>query len=198
MELTPRMRALLDAGVRVVAREGLRGLTHRAVDREAGLPEGSCSAYLRTRLALLTALAQYVASRFNDDTLELTERLAAHVDENGPDGEYAVQETVSMFVDWLEHPEMLQTRLELALEGQRQPELAAVTMSWGNQLVEIVESLLRIKGHPDAEERAATLVASMEGVLLRAVREDDGHRRAYLERSLQMLMGALALGVPTS
>ena len=49
-----RERVLLAAAVRVLATGGLRGLTHRAVDSEAGLPQGSCSAYMRTRLALLT------------------------------------------------------------------------------------------------------------------------------------------------
>ena len=58
-----RMELLLDAAVRVVAENGLRGLTHRAVDREAGLPEGSCSAYLRTREALVLAVTEYVAER---------------------------------------------------------------------------------------------------------------------------------------
>ena len=47
--LSPRRRQLLEAALHVIADEGLRGLTHRAVDRRAGLPEGSCSAYLRTR-----------------------------------------------------------------------------------------------------------------------------------------------------
>jgi DNA-binding transcriptional regulator YbjK len=189
--VTPRMRCLLDAGVQVVAAEGLRGLTHRAVDRQAGLPEGSCSAYLRTRLALLTALAEYVASRFATDTRALTERITAHATVGEPDSDYAVAQTVAMFVDWVEHPELLRTRLELALEGGRQPALSEVTVAWGRELVEIVEDLLRFKGLPDAEERATTLVAAMEGVLLRALREDPEDRQEFLQRSLQMLMGAL-------
>ena len=42
-QLSPRRRLLVNAAIEVVAANGLRGLTHRAVDREAGLPEGSCS-----------------------------------------------------------------------------------------------------------------------------------------------------------
>lgn len=50
----PDRRALLaEAAVRVVARDGLRGLTHRAVDAEAGLPVGSASNVFRSREALL-------------------------------------------------------------------------------------------------------------------------------------------------
>jgi DNA-binding transcriptional regulator YbjK len=43
-------RALIaDAAISTLARDGMRGLTHRAVDRTAGLPEGSASYYFRTR-----------------------------------------------------------------------------------------------------------------------------------------------------
>ena len=39
-------RALIaDAAISTLARDGMRGLTHRAVDRAAGLPEGSASYY---------------------------------------------------------------------------------------------------------------------------------------------------------
>ena len=76
-ELTPRRRELLEAAVHVVADEGLRGLTHRAVDRRAGLPEGTCSAYLRTRQALQVAVTQYVAAALTADV----DRLAAELSE---------------------------------------------------------------------------------------------------------------------
>src|SRR5689334_6718511 len=64
---SPRMELLLSAALRVAAERGLRGLTHRAVDRAAGLPEGSCSAYLRTRKALVLALTEYVAGSLTED-----------------------------------------------------------------------------------------------------------------------------------
>jgi DNA-binding transcriptional regulator YbjK len=190
MATTPRMQRLLDAGVEVVATQGLGGLTHRAVDRHAGLPEGSCSAYLRTRLALLTALTDYVASRFADDVRALT---GCIVERQG-EVDYAVEETVKMFLSWLEHPELLQTRLELSLEAERQPELAHVTAAWGRQLTEIVEQLMERKGHLDSAERAATLVAAMDGVLMRALRVGPDDRQQFLERSLDLLISSLVVG----
>ncbi|SDL36900.1 hypothetical protein SAMN05421869_12541 [Nonomuraea jiangxiensis] len=39
--------------IRLLAAEGMRGLTHRAVDRAADLPDGSTPYYVRTRQALL-------------------------------------------------------------------------------------------------------------------------------------------------
>src|SRR3546814_15847020 len=62
----------------VVAENGLRGLTHRAVDRKAGLPEGSCSGSLRTRSALQGALASFVAARREDDVRRLVAEIAHH------------------------------------------------------------------------------------------------------------------------
>lgn len=51
-----RRTLLADAALDVLADEGMRGLTHRAVDRRAAMPPGTTSAYFRTRAALLTGL----------------------------------------------------------------------------------------------------------------------------------------------
>lgn len=58
-----RPQLLADAAIRVIAHDGLRGLTHRAVDREADLPQGSTSYYAATRLALLRIVAERLAER---------------------------------------------------------------------------------------------------------------------------------------
>jgi AcrR family transcriptional regulator len=50
-----RRRDLCDAAIAVLAADGARGLTHRGVDRHAGLAEGTTSFYYQTRAALLRA-----------------------------------------------------------------------------------------------------------------------------------------------
>src|SRR3954451_17005794 len=92
IRFTGRQEQLLTAATHVVARGGLRGLTHRAVDAEAGLPEGSCSAVMRTRLALLTRLTEYVTARFALDIQDLTQRIEDHVGDEG----YPLDQTVAM------------------------------------------------------------------------------------------------------
>ena len=47
--------------MRVFTERGVHGLTHRAVDQAAGLPQGSTSNLFRTRQALVTAVADDVA-----------------------------------------------------------------------------------------------------------------------------------------
>ncbi|MGW4235192.1 TetR/AcrR family transcriptional regulator, partial [Streptomyces sp. NPDC004980] len=49
-----RRQALLDAAIEVLAGEGARGLTFRAVDKQAGVPVGTASNYFTSRDELLT------------------------------------------------------------------------------------------------------------------------------------------------
>lgn len=56
-----RRDEILTAAVRVLAEEGMRGLTHRAVDAHAGLPQGSTSNVFRTRRSLVEGLTAHLA-----------------------------------------------------------------------------------------------------------------------------------------
>lgn len=53
---------IADSAIEVVARDGVRALTHRAVDSEAGLPSGSTSYYCRTRSQLLALTVDRLTS----------------------------------------------------------------------------------------------------------------------------------------
>jgi DNA-binding transcriptional regulator YbjK len=184
---TPRQQQLLAAAVHVVARGGLRGLTHRAVDAEAGLPEGSCSAYMRTRVALLTRLTEYVTAQFAHDISDLTQRIEEHARVDG----YVVQETVAMLRSWLQAPDLLLVRMELTIEGSRQVEVAEILQVQWLQLVQIVEHAMEATGKEHQPARASTLLAAIDGVLLRAVRENPKDRASFLRDSLELLMTSL-------
>jgi DNA-binding transcriptional regulator YbjK len=56
-----RRRILCDAAIQILADEGAKGLTHRKVEQQAGLPDGTTSSYFPTRSALLRATAERVA-----------------------------------------------------------------------------------------------------------------------------------------
>jgi DNA-binding transcriptional regulator YbjK len=70
--VTDRRSLLLDAAIRVLGTRGLRQLTHRTVDAEAELPQGSASNYFRTREALISG----VLDRLVERETELWGRLA--------------------------------------------------------------------------------------------------------------------------
>ena len=186
--LSPRRQLLVDAAIQVVAAQGLRGLTHRAVDREAGLPEGSCSAYLRTRHAMISALGLHVASRLTADVRGLSVELAGCAG----DHERAVERTSALFLRWLDARELLVAKLELTMEATRDPGLAEVFATWRRELVDVVDGILGTAGHPHSTSSSATLVAALDGVLMGALLQADDVRRRYVEDSVELLLGAVA------
>ncbi|MGW2302532.1 TetR/AcrR family transcriptional regulator [Streptomyces sp. NPDC001809] len=58
-----RRTALLDAAIQVLADEGARGLTFRAVDARAGVPTGTSSNYFRDRDQVLSQAADRIFER---------------------------------------------------------------------------------------------------------------------------------------
>lgn len=185
--LSPRRRVLLDAALAVTAAHGLRGLTHRAVDREAGLPEGTCSAYFRTRQALQTALATRVAGRLTTDVQELSRSMR----DTPGDTTRAIQLTTGLFLRWLERADLLPGLLELTLEATRDDDLAVTLAGWRADLVQVVAQSLAQNGHDHPRERAEALVAASYGVLLAALLRPAEGRRADLEQHLTLVFGGV-------
>ncbi len=64
MRTNPERRAaLLDAAIEVLAREGARGLTFRAVDKEAAVPAGPAGDYLANPDARMSQTRRRVYQR---------------------------------------------------------------------------------------------------------------------------------------
>ena len=116
--LTGRRRELLEAALHVTADEGLRGLTHRAVDRRAGLPEG-------------TTLGVPAHQAGPPDGARRARRRARWpptstgwpLELAGCEGDEdrAVAGTLALFERWLEERELVLAKLELSLEAPRDP-----------------------------------------------------------------------------
>lgn len=185
-ELSPRRREILAAAMTVLAQQGNRGLTHRAVDRQAGLSEGSSSAYFRTRDALLGALGDFVADRLAADVEALGARLASWPG----DHERAVAEVSGLFSRWLDQPDLLAARLELTVAATRDPSLAGRFAQWRENLVGMVREVLSRAGKGDGAS-AETLVAALDGVLLASLVLPARRRRRFVSESVEQLLTGL-------
>src|ERR1700712_1160463 len=62
-----RREGIADAGVGLIARGGIRALTHRAVDSAASLPPGSTSYYARTHRQLIALVVERLAEYTQED-----------------------------------------------------------------------------------------------------------------------------------
>lgn len=112
---------MADAGLRVLAASGARGLTHRAVDAEAGVPTGTASNYFPSRDGLLGALAERIMARFAPDPGRLEElgRREPSVELFADYVRYIVERTTGS-------PELTLALMELRLEASRRPGLARI------------------------------------------------------------------------
>jgi DNA-binding transcriptional regulator YbjK len=182
-----RRAELLEAAVDVVADSGLRGLTHRAVDARAGLPQGTCSAYLRTRLALLVGLTEHVGGLLAGDVDAMAAAAAPHAE----DPEAVADAVTDLLLLWLRRPEIVRTQAELALEAARRPELMAVFDPWRQGLVRVVEELVRCTGQENPALHAAVGVAAIEGVLATAIRMPTADRPAFVRAAVPLVVRGL-------
>ncbi|MGA9276316.1 TetR/AcrR family transcriptional regulator [Ilumatobacter sp.] len=175
---TDRRTRIADAIIETLARVGSRGLTHRAVDDAAGLPQGSTSYYLRTRDSLMDAA---VARLAESDTAAL---------QRG-DGE-TLAEMLARVLDDLRLADRDRTlaRYELALEAVRRPELRDALESGSEQIRQAITNHLAEVVAPEPEALAGDVMALFDGLLFRELTAVSGHRsdRAAIQRAIERMI----------
>jgi DNA-binding transcriptional regulator YbjK len=163
-----RRAVIADAAISTIARNGMRGLTHRAVDRAAGLPEGSASYYFRTRQALLQATVERLAELTSADLQASATALdgAPAPAPPGHDLDALAAFAAGLVAIWLTvGRERLLARYELALEATRRPELRQTLVDSGAAIRTAVANRFAAAGVRDPHERAADFAAFIDGLL---------------------------------
>lgn len=104
-------QALLEAAIRIVATQGLRGLTYRAVAEEAGVTHGSVRYHFGDRATLIEEALAFAVER----SIE-----GAELSSDQPGFEGFARGLVSLVAG---NPDVQAFQYELALEARRRPEL---------------------------------------------------------------------------
>ncbi len=179
-----RRTELTDAAITTLARGGMRNLTHRAVDRTAGLPEGSASYYFRTRQALLQAAVERLADL---DAAEIP-ALPQH------DLDAFARAAAGLVKDWLTSGRERQlARFELALEATRRPELREALVASGARIRAMVAGQFAAAGVTEPARRASDLAAFLDGLLFDQIAGAGARERSSAE--LYVLIRALLTAV---
>ncbi|MFE7708724.1 TetR/AcrR family transcriptional regulator [Streptomyces sp. NPDC057486] len=206
-----RADLITDAALALLAERGMRGLTHRAVDERAGIPQGSTSNYARTRQALLEATVRRLAEReaqvLAPGELPVpgarTEGRPGGAPDAGPAGgpPHGVDALVGSLASALHryltrHPHLLICRYELALEATRRPELREFFDATGRQFREPLVALMTAAGSAEPERHALSLVAWCEGLMFSCA-AGSYHRSVPTEEELRTGFAELLRGLLT-
>lgn len=159
-----RKTRIADAAIALLGHAGAKGLTHRAVDAEAGLPVGSTSFYCRTRHDLLTlALTRHAAldlAELQDDAQRMRQ------------ANWGVDDFIDLLIyrlaDWLSPGKRarLVARFELFLVASHEPALADIVTQQRQRFLAATELALTTAGVGNAACLAPMLLALVDGVLL--------------------------------
>ncbi|MFG3498968.1 TetR/AcrR family transcriptional regulator [Streptomyces sp. NPDC047928] len=155
-----RAALVADTALTLLAERGMRGLTHRAVDELAGLPQGSTSNHARTRQALLEAAVRRLAER-EARVLDVTGTVTPGA------GLDVLVDALSLALHryLTRHRELLVARYELGLEATRRPELRAFYDETGRRFREPLVALMAAAGSADPQRHALSLIAWCEGLM---------------------------------
>lgn len=156
-----RRRAIADAGLRILAAQGSRGLTHRAVDQEAGIPVGTTSNYFRSRESLIEGLVERIGERLAPTDDDLARRAAG-------------SPSPALFADYLrdivrrlsDDREVTLALFELRLESSRRAELAAVLGAWQRAGFDGDVAFNSAAGLPGGRREIALFHYAIDGLLL--------------------------------
>lgn len=156
-----RRLTLADAGIRVLAESGARGLTHRAVDLAAGVPTGTASNYFASRDALIEALVERIGERLTPDP----DAVATPPDR--PRDRDLVAEYVGDVVRRLTgDPHVALALFELRLEATRRPVVAATLSAWRRRAFEEDVRFHSAQGLPGGRTEIALLHHAIDGLML--------------------------------
>ncbi|WP_343616239.1 hypothetical protein [Novosphingobium sp.] len=162
-----RRAAIADAAIDILGEQGSRGLTHRAIDKQLGYPEGTTSAYFRRRedLVMATVKALFDADfrriRILFDTL-----LAREVVD--------VASVARWFAEMLaavrreQGPVRMLARYECFLMAKRQPETDRLLRASFSLRTERTQEVFRRLGAADPERAAIQFEVLLRGAFFTA------------------------------
>ncbi|MFI7287964.1 TetR/AcrR family transcriptional regulator [Streptomyces anulatus] len=155
-----RRARIIDAALRVIAADGISGLSHRTVAAEADVPLGSTTYHFGSLDELLVAALRRCNENFVQE-LRGSEALAGPAGSVGSAG--LAEELTRLLGRWFAGERgAIELEYELYLAALRRPVLRPVAAEWTEEAVE----LLSRRTDP---ETARALVALMDGVCLQVL-----------------------------
>ena len=166
--MSGRREVLLDAAIRVLGERGVRAVTHRAVDAEAGLTIGSTTNYFPSRDALFAAIVERFAERerqnFEDLAVTVSPRSPAEL---GRALGAAVRDSVGP------NRTLTLCRYALLVESANNPALRVQIAATGARVGAWMTNWLRVVGSSDPDREVHLLGNYVTGMVLHQLAMPD-------------------------
>ncbi|WP_410671792.1 TetR/AcrR family transcriptional regulator [Amycolatopsis sp. cmx-4-68] len=177
-----RRTALTDAAIEVLARDGARGLTYRAVDTEAGVPPGTTSNYFRGRDQLLSEAGERVHVR-----LSAPEEVMADPRAEPPSTGRVAALLGDLMTRLTTRRSAYLALLELRLEANRRPELAAALTATVRESFDLSAGFHEAAGLPGGRDEVLLLYLALTGLTVERLTLPE----AFAEYSDAQVVGLL-------
>ncbi|MFD3410580.1 TetR/AcrR family transcriptional regulator [Streptomyces cyaneofuscatus] len=179
-----RRTRIIDAALRVIAADGIAGLSHRTVAAEADVPLGSTTYHFGSLDELLTAALRRSNENFAR-ALRASDVGAAPPAGDGP-GSGLADELTRVLGEWFAGDRgAIELEYELYLAALRRPALRPVAAEWTASAVEVLSA----RTDPAT---ARALVALLDGVCLQVLLTGSAFDPAYTREMLARVVDGCA------
>ncbi|PWB34538.1 TetR family transcriptional regulator [Pseudomonas sp. SDI] len=203
-----RRQDILDAAMRIIVRDGVRGVRHRAVAAEAGVPLSATTYYFNDIQDLLSdTFAQYVErsaaymARLWENSEVILRQLLAQDDGTPQSRAWLADEVAKMTADYVRRQLSNRRDFLMAEQAFRQeallcPRLAELVRLHEQILMRGTCQLLQVVGSRQPQQDAIVLTAIIEqmeyqGLLEAAAPQTDAQMLAILTRYLHLVLASV-------
>lgn len=183
-----RRRAILEAALRLLGREGGGAVTHRSVAKEAGVPLAATTYYFESKDALLR---EAFALCMTEDVAALAAEPFLVPGASVTVDAVAERVTTLMASRLGDDRHTMLIQYELGLEAARRPELQPMARAWTAAYAGAAAPALAALGSSDPETDAWIFVTSLEGVELEALASGEQEPLETLLPCVRRLLAAL-------
>jgi DNA-binding transcriptional regulator YbjK len=181
--------------IQLLADDGAKGLSHLKVDRKAGVPDGTTSFYVRTRSALLRAVAERLAE------LDLASLQSVADSTDGRAGSLSPSRLSQVVIQAGSEPQFSRTkaRYELTMQATRDPALAAILQQATDGFTKLHREIL-VQLMPHGAELESAVVDDLSNITLTFInglllRFAHGDRIIDSPEQLDLILSAIAGGI---
>jgi AcrR family transcriptional regulator len=174
-----RRDQLLAQALELLAQGGLGAVTHRAVERAAGVPHGSVTYHFGSRDELVDALVDHLVATCEADLAQIARdvamALAGLAGRLDADGGLDVDAVAGVLVRWMDDGRARHlARFELELAGARDPRLRVRMTEAASVFWRLCEPIVLAMGSVDPARDGRAMAAAIDGLLLDRLAHDPG------------------------